>query len=297
MNFDIEKKIFYYLFPNNIHINDNNILIKLIEKYKNEFDYHFYINFYKDLKYKNYNQALRHWILYGKKEGRICNKFKSYLHLINYKLIIKNYDNIIFKKINQEKINILIRTCNREKYFKKCINSVLNQNYNNYEIFISYDNILCEKYLKNFKNKFYINKNNYIHKDYCYNDYLNILHNKVNNGYIIYLDDDDKFVHNNCLKLLNENLINENTILIYKFLRADKCIYPKNIYNIQLGEISTENFCFHSKFKNNKKWLQKKCSDYFFFKDLIKTYNFNIKFCNLILSETIYSNKIGNFGL
>ena len=37
-------------------------------------------------------------------------------------------------------INILVRTSGRPLYFKKCIESIKIQNYNNYRILISYDN-------------------------------------------------------------------------------------------------------------------------------------------------------------
>ena len=54
-----------------------------------------------------------------------------------------------------EKISILIPTYNSEKYIEKCLNSVLNQTYENLEIIVINDasNDKTEKILKDFKEK------------------------------------------------------------------------------------------------------------------------------------------------
>ena len=108
----------------------------------------------------------------------------------------------------------------REKYFSKCLNSVLSQNYNNYNIFISYDNLECKKYLNydyDYIKYIYIDKEKYNNESYFYNDYLNILNEQVEEGFIFYLDDDDMFTDNNCLKILNEKINNINDLLVLNF--------------------------------------------------------------------------------
>lgn len=292
-----------YLLYNNPEYKKLNIqsLIKIWNNYYINFDHQFYINFYNDLKiikYKNFYEAHRHWNLYGKYEGRICNEnmvkfnyFKAYLN--------ENKEHF-FNKKKEEKINILIRTCYRPEYFYHCINSILKQNYKNYEIYISYDNLDCLKYLERYKsleNVHIYNLCNYITEKYKYNDYLNFLMNQVNDGYILFLDDDDKFYHNNVLKIINENITDENNLLIYKFLRPDKVIFPENIDDIQIGEIGTSNFCFHSKHKKLSFWEKIQCADYYFITKLINSKKLNVKFIDFIISMTIFRNKTGNFGL
>ena len=61
---------------------------------------------------------------------------------------------------------------------------------------------------------------------YHYNDYCNHLLKEVNDGYIIFLDDDDKFNHNNALKYINDYL-EEDIFLVWDYFRADKIIGPK----------------------------------------------------------------------
>ena len=64
------------------------------------------------------------------------------------------------------KISIIIPIFNSEKYLKECINSVLQQDYTDFEIILindgSSDNsvAICEEYVKNYKNiKLYSQKN------------------------------------------------------------------------------------------------------------------------------------------
>ena len=58
----------------------------------------------------------------------------------------------------------------------------------------------------------------------------------VNEGFILYLDDDDELAHDLSLYTINKHLENDN-ILVWKFFRSDKLIYPKNLSKIALGEI------------------------------------------------------------
>ena len=79
----------------------------------NKFDWEFYLNYYPDLKKQgidNKNSAKRHYMMFGLKEGRVCNQ----------DMIIKNTNKEY--KINKNiTINILIRNTYRPNYFKKCI--------------------------------------------------------------------------------------------------------------------------------------------------------------------------------
>lgn len=267
-------------------------------------DHDFYISLYPDvISYCNndinwYDKIDKHFRLYGKKEGRICNAEQLKNRYNNNLNIIKeeydNFKNQNFLKVDESKLNILIRTSNRPEYFKKCIDSVISQNYTNYEIFVCYDDIKSYDYIKNCNlniTSFYINIES--DKKYKFNLYCNYLMDYVNEGFIIFLDDDDEFSHNKVFNIINENIQNEDTILIWKFMRPDKLIYPSNINKINLGEIDTTSVCFNSKFKNLSKWGDNKNGDYHFYKDLFSKAT-NIVFINYILTKTIYHDKICN---
>ncbi len=214
---------------------------------------------------------------------------------LEYNILKKNnYKNI------ESKINILIRTSNRPQYFDICINSVLNQKYDNYHIYICYDKLESLSYLSKYS---YNSKITYFNvsvtskEKYRFNLYNNILINKVKNDeWIMFLDDDDKFTHDYVLKTINENIDSTNDLLIWKFMRPDKLIYPININNVICGAIDTTCFCFNKMHINNSKWGDKQCGDFYFFNQLVTNHKFNKKFIDNILTKTIFEDKIASFG-
>ena len=78
--------------------------------------------------------------------------------------------------------------------FNKCIKSILTQSYKNFRILVSYDDEETNRYLKNYSmiEKFSM-ANIKSDKKYKFNLYFNELLNKVEKGWIIFLDDDDEW--------------------------------------------------------------------------------------------------------
>ena len=111
-----------------------------------------------------------------------------------------------------------------------------------------------------------------------------------------FLDDDDMFLHPNAIRIILQHIENDYDLIIWKFLRSDGEIYPKDLNNIKKGEICSCNFCFHSKFKKVSKWLPKQFGDFYFFESLIEKFDFNLKFIPITLTGNIENTKIGNFG-
>lgn len=318
-----------------------------------KFDWKFYVNYYNDLQMTNIKtkkNAIRHWIKYGEKENRICNrnqvndennmkhfdwhfyitmypdlkdsgiddKKKAYAHWIKYGIrenracnieqVNKFVDNCYCKinseyqksisnsKIPEKKINILIRTSNRPEYFTRCMESILLQNYNNYNIIVCYDKIKSLEYIKNYNNITYFCVKVMSNKKYKFNLYCNNLLAWVKDGYILFIDDDNMFTHSEVFNIINRNIKNENTLLIWKFMRPDKLIFPKDINKINLGEIDTCSFCFHFKYKNMAIWGDEQCGDYYFLTELIDNVFFEKKNIDYILTKTQRNDKIGLFG-
>ena len=188
----------------------------------------------------------------------------------------------------EKKFNILIRTNYRPAFFSKCIDSIMKQTYKNYEIFVIYDDDICLNYLNNYKNNinFFksVNNNNY-------NLYYNELLNKVENGWIIFLDDDDMFSTNNMLEQLDKNLNNETINLIHwKFNNPHKNIFFENLSLLNLDNFKNSSVCFNKSILDNFVFNNKNDSFYKFILHL-KNKNINCKFLDKIFTETIWKNK------
>ena len=292
------EKIYYTIKNFNTKFNckySNIIKSVYINLEKKGFNYIFYSKIYPDLKENNLitpNQLFNHWLTHGK----LTNRKKNIYDLQNFfYLNLKkcNYNYLGNKK--EEFINILIRTSNRPNDFKKCINSVLKQNYKNYNVIVCYDKIESEKYL-NMPNieKFFVSEKSL--EKYKFNLYCNKLLDKTEKGWIIFLDDDKIFTNKNTLKIINNEIIVHNDIIIWDFLRPDTIVRPSNLNKIQLGQIDTSSFCFNTKYKKKSRWIDKQASDYYFFNKLVKSQKFNIKKIDKILVTTTYDDKVANFG-
>lgn len=266
------------------------------------FDFEFYKNTYTDLErfdITTKEQCLSHYLHFGKKEGRCCNKDEMQ---IKYK---KNRENAISKIDNfvnncDKFINILIRTSNRPEYFEKCIQSILDQTYKEYHVYVCYD---CEEslsYLKKYEEHkqvtyFYVNEDS--QEKYKFNLYCNKLLDKVSNDYIMFIDDDDNFLHKSSLHVINSYLQNYK-LITWNFLRPDQLIYKKNMdESLQLGDIDTACVCFHNDLKKHSSWSDKQYGDFNFYTPIFDICKSEEKdYINYTLTGTQFDNKIGNYG-
>jgi hypothetical protein len=260
------------------------------------FNWKFYKNFYSYLNLNTIDNAFMHFL---HNKDFICCEIKLKETITkNMNIALEQGDSYIEKHIVEQRLNILIRTSNRPDYFKKAINSIINQNYKNYKIYVSYDKKESLEYLKDYINIninidiIEMNLNN--PNKYKFNLYNNYLMDKVDDGYILFLDDDDIYIHNNTFNIINDNLTSIDDFLIWKFMRPDKLIYPNN--KIKMGTVDTTSFCFHSKYKLLARWGDKQCGDFRFVDMLLNKKKFNIKKIDYILTKTIFENKIASFG-
>ena len=265
------------------------------------FDYLFYLDLYPDLRQANIKSsrgAYNHYKNFGKAEGRICNKEQMLWNLENgEKEYLKEAREYVQTTTDEHKINILIRTSNRERCFRKCIKSILDQGYENYQVYICYDKDESLTYLRDYANDAWIRFfpiSIESKEKYKFNLYCNELMDKVDDGFIMFLDDDDMLCHCRVFQMINDALSrDEESICVWKFLRPDKVIYPKDVTEIKLGEITTSGFAFHSKHKMLSRWPDKQCGDYAFFSGLQE--HLAVKPFDYILTKTV-DQVIGHFG-
>ncbi|WNH09630.1 hypothetical protein [Thalassobellus suaedae] len=110
------------------------------------------------------------------------------------------------------------------------------------------------------------------HNLYC-NELLNEV-NEVNEGWIMFLDDDDMLAHKNVLIEIAHQIkkLNEDTLLIWQMRFPDGRTLPSlgllRKKQIKLHHIGSPCFMFHSKYKTHVTWDSWKCADYRFVKQL-----------------------------
>lgn len=261
------------------------------------FDYLKYLDLYPDLLHfgiKTQQQAYNHYILFGKKESRVYNiRQLKERYKMNMDNEIKKINNFSVITKNENKIHIIVRTHLRETYFKKVIKSILSQNYDNYIIHIVYDHIDSLDYIKKFSNdKIIIHKvTRKSDKNVFFDLYCNDIKDKINDGWIMFLDDDNQFIHVNCLTIINMHL--QEKILVWCFLRPDKLIIP-DLKKIVYGEIDNCNYIFHHSIKNDGTFSDNYGSDYQFINSLLsKNKSSQI---DLTLISTQFDYKISNYG-
>lgn len=265
------------------------------------FDYLFYLELYPDLRkagIQSKEQAYRHYMINGRHEGRIGhpNQMKKNMDEGLKQIELEKCEYVPTDKI-EEKINILIRTSNRPIYFQKCIQSIFEQKYENYRIIICYDKEESLAYLEKFENDSritYFPVSVESKEKYRFNLYCNILMDRVEEGWIMFLDDDDMLCHDKVLSMINEYLSDKNSLYLWKFLRPDKVIYPNDVNNIGLGEIVSCGFTFYYTYRHKSNWPDKQCGDYAFFSKL-QSY-LSPCFIDSIFTRTVNDKLIGSFG-
>jgi glycosyltransferase involved in cell wall biosynthesis len=186
----------------------------------------------------------------------------TFQHIDNYNDLIQ----LVTEKWVDKKplINILVRTSGRPNYFKDCINSIYNQSYKNWNIIVGVDDLNSKKYVQPIKGRFIsYDYTNYIYPkkpnlpeygvEFKYNLYLNDLQKEVNDGYIIYLDDDDKLWNNNSLKDLVNVIRNDDDLIFWKVRFPNRLVPSDNNFykSPVLKDISGIGFAFHNKYKIN----------------------------------------------
>ena len=134
------------------------------------------------------------------------------------------------KRMKREKISIIVPIYNVEKYLERCVDSLVNQTYENIEIILVDDGSpdycpqLCDEYAKKDSRIVVIHK-----KNGGLSDARNYGLCKASGEYILYVDSDDYIELDSCEKLVNGMANNVDMVVgAYKELRNNKVIEKRH---------------------------------------------------------------------
>ncbi len=186
------------------------------------------------------------------------------------------------------KINILTRTSNRPVGFQFTYSSIKEQSYSNIKHIVAYDDKQDLSYLKNLKIDLIDVTHIGLSDDHPetdaegnlyapYNLYCNELLDAVEDGWILFLDDDDSLYHSHVIQDLVD-IINEDystdKIFIWQMRYPDGKVLPNytQIRNevVKKNYIGSPCYVFHSSYAKRARWDSFKASDYRFLKQLLE---------------------------
>lgn len=171
------------------------------------------------------------------------------------------------------KFSIIVPVYNVEKYIDKCLDSILNQTYKNYEVIIVNDGTkdnsveIINKYVKKYNQfKLYEKENGGL------SDARNYGLQYVTGDYLLFIDSDD-YIDKNLLKKLNNelkeqkydlikfkiNLVDENNNIIRKEtgISSSKIVNTKELFDQEFCEPAWT-YCYNFEFwkENNFKYIK-----------------------------------------
>ncbi|MAM22099.1 MAG: hypothetical protein CL817_00010 [Croceibacter sp.] len=211
--------------------------------------------------------------------------------------------------IKQPLINILTRTSLRPNGFNLCYESVKNQSYSNIKHIISYDDDRCLEYLKgkfikSFKVNTQVNQLKIGSRDedgnvYSpHNLYCNELLEKVDDGWVMFLDDDDRLMNDSVISNIVCKIKEDDfkTLYLWQMRYPNGKLKPSSSQlrnkDLPINSIGSPCFLFHSSLIGDFFWDEYKRSDYRFFKKLR-----SVATSEIIIDEPLIQiNNFGDFG-
>jgi glycosyltransferase involved in cell wall biosynthesis len=181
--------------------------------------------------------------------------------------------------MEQPLINILTRTSNRPKGFKINRESVINQTYKNINHIVCTDDKNSVSYIKEngVEDFLLVDREELIKNDKStdpktgryspHNLYFNEMIKLVDDGWVMYLDDDDRFVDNTCVQQIVDliNKSDEDTLIYWRMVYSNGRYLPLDMSNNKkpiLGGIGSPCFTFNVKYKSHILWDGWKCGDF-----------------------------------
>tara|TARA_R110000772_G_scaffold167316_8_gene278951 strand:+ start:1990 stop:2646 length:657 start_codon:yes stop_codon:yes gene_type:complete len=207
-------------------------------------------------------------------------------------------------------INILTRTSNRPNGFRNNRYSITKQTYKNIKHIVCYDDGKTKDYLLDYDDitMVSINRELLIAQDKSkipgiqwrlpHNLYFNELHKEVEEGWVLFLDDDDSYRDETVIQTIVDNLPNEDDILIWQMIMPNGSFVPDsttmNAKRIPIiSNIGTPCFAVHSKHLHKVYWDGWRAADFRFFDRVCNVTN-NVKFLTeglVIINQVGLGNK------
>jgi glycosyltransferase involved in cell wall biosynthesis len=188
-----------------------------------------------------------------------------------------------------EKINVITRTSNRPNGFDRNYHSIKSQTYKNINHIVIYDNpddytnyvskydgitvygVDRQKLIDNYKGPIFYNK---MFWPSYHNLYFNPVLQTIDEGWVIFLDDDDFFTDETTVEKIVNNLQDEDTMYIWKMIVGSMTVIPRQdaytTKKFSLGNIGGSCFTVHSKWAKKCEWDGFKCGDFRYIQSLDK---------------------------
>jgi glycosyltransferase involved in cell wall biosynthesis len=174
---------------------------------------------------------------------------------------------------NKPLINILIRTSGRPNYFSQCMKSIYNQKYKNWNVIVGIDNSESLKYTQPHKcveiqydySSFLFSEppnNTEYGIPFKYNLYLNDLQDKVNDGFVMCLDDDDELYDTDSLTKLVNSISSDDDFIMWRVKFPNRLVPSDDNFGKPpvVKDVSGIGYSYH--IKNKEKWEPYKRGDY-----------------------------------
>lgn len=192
-----------------------------------------------------------------------------------YAQLLERIENVLIKELPL--INILIRTKNRPNYFKRCMDSIKEQTYENVNVIVGVEkgDIRTDRYVLPEKVRvirYAVERGNSTPPDstkdygryFPWNKHLDKLLSRVGYGWIMYLDDDDELKHPHVLERISE-FLKEGNLITWRVDMKEYGVVPKKEFIGKppvLGQFTGIGFCHSVSMRNLVEWGYWKRGDY-----------------------------------
>lgn len=195
-------------------------------------------------------------------------------------------------------LNILIRTSERPRYFRRMLDSIESQGYKNYRLIISADTLPSAEYVREAGYEPVIVSKGLPDEvnNAPYNDYLNTLMNEITDGWVMFMDDDDLYSDPDVFSSVAERLNDERKILVWRMQWPTGRTIPEDKFwgmvPFSTSHIGMPCFAFHHSLSKRCSFDKRKGADYRFISRL--TRNLDVEWMDRVCVKLT---NCGNWGM
>ena len=156
---------------------------------------------------------------------------------------------------------------------KECVQSIVLQSYPRWRVIACYDDDACPSFLGSVSGdpRITLHRAPLVDRSlsHFYNLYCNFLLDKVDDGWVMFLDDDDRFLSRDSLRVISESIDGEDDFILWHYKLGGRAVFPQNLSRIGYGEISSGSACFHSKHRHLSRWIARRGSDHHYYSGML----------------------------